>query len=194
MPTLNDIRKLHTQDNRHLNLYALNYTLDDGSPKTYEIASYQPNLTKDTLGNRQAGVVLIVMDTSKSFILLQKEFRMGVNQTIINLPSGFIDNGETIAAAAVRELQEETGLNIMKIEKIFPSSFISPPVTDQKTWTLVCEAALDEPQPSNDPKEPIEAFWQPIRLLPELLADETIQFSARTQSLLIGILMGQTLI
>ena len=41
MPTLNDIKKLHTDNSKHLNLYALNYTLDDGSAKTYEIASYQ---------------------------------------------------------------------------------------------------------------------------------------------------------
>lgn len=194
MPTLNDIKKLHTDNSKHLNLYALNYTLDDGSAKTYEIASYQSNLTENTLGNGRKGVVLIVMDASKSFILLQREFRMGVNQTIINLPSGFIDNDETIAEAAIRELQEETGLLITKIEQMFPASFISPPVTDQQTWTLFCQAAIDEPKPSDDPKEPIEAFWQPIRFLPNLLEDKSVKFSARTQSLLIGIMIGQSLI
>ena len=115
MPTLNDIKKLHTDNSKHLNLYALNYTLDDGSVKTYEIASYQSNLTKNTLGNGRKGVVLIVMDASKSFILLQREFRMGVNQTVINLPSGFIDNDETIAEAAIRELQEVLAVRFQKL-------------------------------------------------------------------------------
>lgn len=38
-------------------------------------------------------------------------YRPPVDSWVLEFPAGMVDQGETIAAAAVRELQEETGLN-----------------------------------------------------------------------------------
>ena len=56
-------------------------------------------------------------------ILLSRVFRLAVNKWVYNFPAGLIDEGETVERAAIRELQEETGLKGTKILNILLVSF-----------------------------------------------------------------------
>ncbi len=51
----------------------------------------------------------IVAETSDGEIVLVKQYRAAVDRITTELPSGFVDAGEDPGAAAVRELEEETG-------------------------------------------------------------------------------------
>lgn len=42
-------------------------------------------------------------------MLLQKQFRPPIGKVTIEIPAGLVDEGESAAEAAVRELKEETG-------------------------------------------------------------------------------------
>ena len=56
------------------------------------------------------GVIAILRDPEKGpSLLLQKQFRPPLNRVTIEVPSGLIDEGETITQSALRELKEETG-------------------------------------------------------------------------------------
>lgn len=57
-------------------------------------------------------IVAIVHDAARDdgpLIVLEKQFRPPVGRTVIELPAGLVDVGESAEEAAVRELREETG-------------------------------------------------------------------------------------
>lgn len=55
------------------------------------------------------GIVAILQKPSGPELLLQKQFRPPINKVTIEVPAGLVDEGETAAESAVRELREETG-------------------------------------------------------------------------------------
>ena len=55
------------------------------------------------------GIVAILQKPSGPELLLQKQFRPPIDKVTIEVPAGLVDEGETAAESAVRELKEETG-------------------------------------------------------------------------------------
>lgn len=55
------------------------------------------------------GIVAILQKPSGPEIVLQKQFRPPVDKVVIEVPAGLVDEGESAAESAVRELREETG-------------------------------------------------------------------------------------
>ncbi len=87
------------------------------------------------------------------------------------LPGGFVDEGETLEAAAARELQEETALSGIELQQF---AAFGDPGRDPRGWTVsvVFCAWLGEqairPQAGDDAAE---VGWQPLTALPALAFD-----------------------
>src|SRR5208283_2845640 len=56
-----------------------------------------------------AGIVVMVAVTPSGNVVLEKQFRPPLGRDVIELPAGLVEPGESMEAAAGRELIEETG-------------------------------------------------------------------------------------
>jgi len=80
------------------------------SPKTHKGKTYYRL-------NCPNGVIIIAKTRDRKLILV-RQFRPSLNRYTLELPAGFIDEGETPEFAASRELMEETGYLCSRMELI----------------------------------------------------------------------------
>ena len=106
----------------------------------------RPLLTADTIIRRRDGSVVLVKRLSPPF------------RDFYPIPGGFVEYGETIEEAAVREAKEETGLDV-KIERLV--GVYSDPDRDPRehiiTVAYLAEEIGGRLRPSSDARE-IKAF------------------------------------
>jgi len=67
--------------------------------------------------NHHGGACVAALDENGS-ILLVRQYRFAVGQELLELPAGKLEPGEDPAAAAARELEEETGYTADRLEKL----------------------------------------------------------------------------
>lgn len=165
-----------TKDGKYLKNYELKYLNKAGNEKKYEIVSRRELTGPDDLGSAPSGVSIIAYKDDK--MLLLKEFRMGVNQSIYNLCAGMMEKDETIEACIARELYEETGLQVSKILKILPPSYAAVAISDTSTYIAFVEVD-GEIADHTSANEQIEAEFYTGEEISQLIA--TKPFSSRAQ-------------
>ncbi len=166
---------------RFITRYDITYETVDHKEKVYEMISRNANIEtfEDLHVKDPDAVVLIIHDAAKEKILINKEFRMAPGDWVFNFPAGLIDPGETPEVAAKRELMEETGLNLVKIEDTIGQSYSAVGFSNE---TNVCIVGIAEGtiRESDSTLEEIEAKWYTKAEVRELLKTE--RFAARTQA------------
>jgi ADP-ribose pyrophosphatase len=80
---------------------------------------------RDFLHYGGAAVILPVLEDGS--IVFIRNYRFAVNEHLLELPAGMLDNDEEPAVGAARELIEETGYTAGKLEKL--CQFVSGPGT-----------------------------------------------------------------
>ena len=165
------------KDGKYLKNYELTYRNKAGHEKVYEIVSRKELREPADLGQKSSGVSIVATMDHK--LLLLHEFRMGVNRKVYNLCAGMIEKDESIEDCIARELYEETGLQIKKINRILRPSYAAVGISDVKTQIAFVEVAGDFSNEHTSENEWIDAaFYTPEEI--EVLL-ETEEFSSRAQ-------------
>lgn len=139
-PKINSIKKL--AGTKFLNMYQIDYTNKLGNEKTwnsvsrvdlndYEKRIYEKSSSKDA-------VLIAPFHIKQNKIVLVKQYRVPLNEYIYEIPAGLIDKDEDIQTCVKRELLEETGLNLVKITKVFENIYLTPGITDECADLVFC--------------------------------------------------------
>lgn len=85
-------------------------------------------------------VVIAAFHESENKLVLIKQFRVPINNYIYELPAGLVDNDESMESTVARELKEETGLDLLKMNyvKSRQKVYLSPGMTDESVAFVYC--------------------------------------------------------
>ena len=119
-------------DYNHLNLFSISYLDRNQNSKLWYIASRHP-VPKCISRQFQVpdGVIIVPYHVEIQKMVVIKEFRIALGDYKYGFPAGLVDEGETIEEASIRELKEETGLELTRFTRIGPPVFSSTGMTDE---------------------------------------------------------------
>lgn len=98
-------------------------TLPDGRARSYDMI------------NIQDAVTILPMDREGN-IYFVRQFRIGANKCLLELPAGKIENGEEALKTAEREIREETGMAAGKIQPL-GKFYVSPGYSTEYMHTFL---------------------------------------------------------
>lgn len=108
--------------NRFVNMYELKSVNKKGNEFSYFLASRAKNQEGLKLSSRKTNadgvsIYAVVKGTSQAEdrIILVKQYRYTIDSVLYEMPAGLVEEGEDFHEAAVRELKEETGMNLHPI-------------------------------------------------------------------------------
>lgn len=140
---IKDIKPL--VETKFVGLYEVSYKNKLGDDRTWTVASRKnkEELSEIYLNDKEGdidAVVIAAFHKEYEKLILIKQFRVPINNYIYELPAGLVDNKEGMEKAVQRELKEETGLDIVKINKIKSKNkiYLSPGMTDESVAFVYC--------------------------------------------------------
>ncbi|MDD4276195.1 MAG: NUDIX hydrolase, partial [Clostridia bacterium] len=158
-------------DNKWLNIYKAVYETEKGEFK-YEFASRrtQENLVMFNKKTQPDAVRVVpyFIKNGKTYVVITMEYRYALNRIIYGVPAGLIDKGETPEQAAVREVMEEAGAKVIKLNMVETASYTSAGLTDESLISFEAEVELLGKQRLED-TEDIKLQTVEVNNIPEML-------------------------
>lgn len=118
------------------NAEVLNVTLPDGTERKYDLV-------------RHANSVTIIPVDKDGNIYFVRQYRMGSEKILLELPAGVMDKNESPAACAAREVREEIGMAAGKLSKI-GAIYLAPGYSDEINYIFLAEDLAEDPLQQDD--------------------------------------------
>lgn len=90
----------------------------------------------DEIDKIKCDAVVVIAYDRKGRLLVIKEHRPVLDSHIYAFPAGLVDEGENFVQAAIREVSEETNLELW-VTTCYHNAFTSPGMTDEKVGVVV---------------------------------------------------------
>lgn len=118
--------------------------------------------------------VNVVPVTDDGDVVLIRQFRHGIREVTLEIPGGMIDAGEEPAAAALRELAEETGYVSDRAE-LLGTVWPNPAIQNNSCHCFLARGCVPRGAPRPDPFERIELVVRPLADVPGLVRSGAIR-------------------
>lgn len=128
------------------------------------------------VGDQKAVVIAAIYEDK---MVITKEYRVPIKDYEWGLPAGLIDKGESVEEAACRELKEETGLDLFKINSVSPPLYSSPGITNESAYVVICTAKGTVSQDLTEDSEDITTFLVSRKELKERFQDKSKKWGAK---------------
>ena len=116
---------------------------------------------------RHPGAAAVVPFLDEDHVLLIRQYRHAAGGTILEVPAGKLDPGETPESCAMRELEEEAGRQAGRLEKL-GWIFTTPGFTDEVIHLFAAYELVPVPT-RHEPDEVIELVPMPFAEALELV-------------------------
>lgn len=167
--------------NKFLNFYDLETVNKVGREGHYYMASRakcEDELKMKTGKNNPDGVVIYSLyGENHDRVVLIRQFRYPLGGYVYELPAGLVDTGENYHVAAVRELKEETGLELkpLEVDEIYQKPyFTTVGMTDESCGTVYGYASGEVSKRYMEDSEEIEVVLADRKEVERILREENV--------------------
>ncbi len=147
-------------DYPYLNMFEIGYLDTRGQMKTWNFASRNdpPKCVSGEFDLPDA-VVIVPFHDEKNQVVIIREFRVPLGGYQYGFAAGLVDAGETIETSVRRELMEETGLTVTRINRISPPIYSSSGMTDESISMVYVQCRGELSNQGNTGSEDIEPLF-----------------------------------
>lgn len=117
--------------------------------------------------------ICAVAITEEGEVLMVKQYRHPIEETILEIPGGFIDKGESPEAAVKRELKEETGYEFSAITAVGKIA-ANPGVLNNFTYFFLAQGGIKTGAQELDENEELAVELISVQELKDLLLENKI--------------------
>ncbi len=136
------------------------------------------------------GAVAIVPLMDADTVLLIRQYRQAVGETLLEIPAGTLEPGEPPDRCAERELQEETGYRASTLKRLF-NQYLAPGYSQEVLHVYLAEGLTPASQ-QTDEDESVEVVPTPLEHIPPMILNGEIKDAKTIAGLLMALrLMGR---
>jgi ADP-ribose pyrophosphatase len=131
------------------------------------------------------GAVAIVPRLNAETVLLIKQYRQAVGETLLEIPAGTLEDGEDADACAARELEEEIGYRPGTLRRMF-SQYLAPGYSSEVLHAYFAEDLI-QTQTHADEDEVIEVVPVKLDEIEPMILDGRIKDAKSIAALLVAL-------
>jgi len=160
-------------DCKWINYFDIVFKRDGNAPRAWHMCSRKENPIADANKADAVVIVPIIKTALGNRLVVTKEFRVPIWDYEYGFPAGLIDRDENIAETVKRELKEETGLDLIKINQVSRPVYSSAGMSDESCVMVMAEAGGEVSNEWLEDMEDIETLLMDVEQIRAILASES---------------------
>lgn len=154
--------------NKWVNLFRVQYVNSKNKVVDWFFASRKKEPITDQ--SVDAVVIVPIVDTSEGKkIVITKEYRVAIGGYEYGFPAGILEPGSNVEHTAIKELKEETGLDVVEFIGVSNVLYSSPGLTDESCVIVFVKAKGKVSKKYQEEVEDIETYLYDINDIRKLL-------------------------